>query len=373
VTNGYFSKAIPLNRPSLDDREHDRVRDAIKSGWLTQNGSEVTQMEDSLQNYFRERTSQHDFVCKVVSNGTTALHLALIAAGVQEGDEVVIPNFAYAAVANSILYCHAVPILVDVDENTWNLDINLVSEVISEKTKAVILVDNYGREADYSRLRASLDNNITIIRDACESFPFVNTHYDLEADDIVTNSFYANKIITSGEGGSIFGSETKMQLVSVLRNQGVENAGTFQHSVLGYNYRISNLHAAIFNSQWAKLETLYAKRRLIFETYATFFRREFPNSKSNAESTPWLFTVQFKEGETSKLRKFLKDKYIETRPGFTPFHNYSYLEKYKKGEYPVSQNLSRQIISFPTFPNLEEYEMNFIFECLINYKDEVKH
>ena len=367
MTDFDSSRIVPLNRPSLDVSEQNRVRDAIKSGWLTQNGSEVGQMENTLQNYFRGRTNQRNYVCKAVSNGTTALHLALIAAGVQQDDEVIIPNFAYAAVANSILYCHAIPVLVDVDYDTWNLNVNLVSEVISERTKAIILVDNYGREANYSSLRSSLDSNITIIRDACESFPFVNSQYPLTANYFVTNSFYANKIITSGEGGAIFGPEEKMQLVSVLRNQGVENAGTFQHSVLGYNYRISNLHAAIFNSQWMKLETLYAKRRSIFVSYANFFSKNFPNSNNNAESTPWLFTVQFKQDLTLMLREFLKAKLIETRPGFTPFHRYSYLAKYRKGDYPVSCELSEQIVSFPTFPDLEDDEMDYIFKSLMKF------
>jgi perosamine synthetase len=362
-------KSIPLSKPHLDDTDEEQLRAAIHSGWLTQNGTEVKLMEDRLDRFYFQKTKRIEFSCKSTSNGTTALHLALIAAGVTEDSEVIIPNFAYAAVANSVLYCHATPVLVDVDFENWNIDTSLVLKSITKKTKAVVLVDNYGNEADYLQLRSQLEDRIVIIRDACESFPFVNPHYPLLSNDLVTNSFYANKIITSGEGGSIFGPPALIEKIAILKNQGVEIPGSFQHSVLGYNYRISNLHAALFNSQWNKLEMLIKRRQEIFSRYEDFFSINFPKAKTNAFASPWLFTVNFPNQEASELRNFLKLKQIETRPGFTPFHKYPYLAKFIKSKYSISESLSKGIISLPTFPELSNGELNYILESIMDYKN----
>lgn len=364
------SQPIPLSKPFLDKKDEERARAAIRSGWLTQSGSEVKLMEGTLQNYYCQKTNQPDFICKSASNGTTALHLALLSIGIEEGDEVVIPNFAYAAVANSVLYCNATPVLVDVNFDTWNLDVDLVLQAITKKTKAIILVDNYGIEADYLKLRSLLDDRIIIIRDACESFPFMGSHYPLFSGDLITNSFFANKIITSGEGGSIFGPSHLLDKITILRNQGVENPGNFQHSMLGYNYRISNLHAAIFNSQWERLETLKSKRTEIFAKYNEFFSKHFPNSRTNAHATPWLFTVNFSGVAVPRLRSFLKIHQIETRPGFTPFHKFPYLIKYGKPHYLISESLSANIISFPTFPELSEKDIAHIMKTTMKFQSE---
>jgi perosamine synthetase len=239
---------FPLSQPWLTSDETRRVAKAIESGWLTQAGSEVKEMEAQLSNL----TSSSNLIATSTSNGTTALHLALIAAGVRAGDEVIVPNFAYIAVVNSVLYCGATPVLIDVDLETWNIDINQIRTAITEKTKAIIVVDNYGRFADLKNIRSELPESISIICDSAESFP-ENFDKDLYSyANFLTTSFYGNKIFTSAEGGAVFGSEQSIKLIAKLKNHSASTEKKFYHDSLGYNYRITNIHAAIFSGQEEK-------------------------------------------------------------------------------------------------------------------------
>jgi len=365
-----MSYKIPLSKPWLTDLESLSVKNSIDSGWLTQNGSEITKMENSLREHLISDRFITDRDVTTSSNGTTALHLALLAIGINAGDEIIVPDFCYAAVYNAVIYCNATPVLVDVDIETWNVSIPKVLDAVTDKTKAVIVVDNYGRVADYVSLRAGLRTDIIIIQDACESFPGINFEKNLCGQgDISTFSFYANKIITSGEGGAILGPVAVIEKIRIIKNQGVEKAGTFTHTQLGFNYRLSNMHAALFNAQWSRKREILEKRLEVFLTYKEFLGKSKSSIIGNFEDNPWQLTCRLIDYKFTyeMLKEKLLEKGIETRPGFTPGSKTAHVtEKSVLNSCENSQVLSKEILCLPTFPELTRNQIKFVSQELLN-------
>jgi perosamine synthetase len=361
---------IPLSEPYLGKADRARVSKALRSGWLTQAGKEVRIMENILAEFYGlTESSEHSVTA--TSNGTTALHLALLSLDVGKGDEVIIPNFAYIAVANAILYVGATPVVVDVDPKSWNISKDEIQKKISHKTKAVIVVDNYGHLNHYEELRTVIPSRITIIQDAAESFPG-NNHDKFKSNfgDIVTLSFYANKVITAGEGGAVVAPHSIIKRINYLKNQAQIDGANFNHGEVGFNYRISNLHAAVFNAQWSKLNTIEHRRRSVFSHYYKALNNaniEFSTNDCN-DSAKWLFTISLLDLQfpIKDLRTGLAERGIESRPGFTPFSNIDYLKKVSKMDkvYPNSDLLAKTVISLPTYPRLKYEQIDFIVETM---------
>jgi perosamine synthetase len=358
---------IPLSSPSLGDAEAKAAFDSVKSGWLTQNGREVALMEKAIFD-FVNKISERNFVASATSNGTTALHLALLAANVGAGDEVVVPDFGYAAVINAVIYCGATPVVVDVAASNWSIDPQSLQNVINRNTKAVIAVDNYGFSAPIAEIRDKVDSNIVIIQDSAESFPcnFEGVRDGDSLGDIITTSFYANKVFTSGEGGAVIANEARIAKINNIKNQGLGEVGTFSHIEVGYNYRITNVQASIFNAQWARYEELIKRRRDIFSLYGELLARKKYVIRTNASVNPWLFTIQGDFRNLANLRRILKDDGIETRPGFTPFSKMKHLEPFLKKSVNLGQShlLSQNIICLPTFPEMTDDQIRYIVDKL---------
>lgn len=358
---------IPLSAPSLGDEEAQAAFDSVKSGWLTQNGSQVGLMEESITDFFN-KNSNLEFVAAATSNGTTALHLALLAADVRVGDEVIVPNFGYAAVINAVIYCGATPVVVDVDESNWCLNPSAVVNAITKKTKAIIAVDNYGFSAPIQDIRSKLKSDILVIQDSAESFPcnFESNRDARFLGDIITTSFYANKVFTSGEGGAVLAKDTFIQKINNLKNQAVGKPGTFSHVDVGYNYRITNVQASIFNAQWSRYQALVGRRREIFTRYGELLEGKDYVVRTNASVNPWLFTVQGIFNNLEAIRKSLREDGIETRPGFTPFSEMGHLKQFLKvsGNLSQSVSLSRNIVCLPTFPEMTDDQIHYIVEKL---------
>lgn len=361
---------IPLSKPFLTSVDTKSVVDAMATGWLTQSGSSVTQMEMTLSNYINN-SSFIKGIATTTSNGTTALHLSLLSLGIGPDDEVIVPDFSYIAVVNSVLYCGAKPVVVDIGNDSWNINPVNILNAVTSKTKAVICVDNYGILADYKKIREILPKNIAIIQDASESFPsFGKSSEEIFQGDVVTFSFYANKVFTSGEGGAVFADEKVIERICTLKNQGLSQSGNFSHKELGYNYRISNIHAAIFNAQWEQRNVIQDLRGIVFAKYQekmSLLKNEL-RTNADLEANNWLFTIELNDNykDIEEIRKNLKSSGIETRPGFLPFSLHSYLENRIQiaGSCENSRRLSKQIISLPTFPELTEEEIEYIFNHL---------
>ncbi len=330
-------------------------------------------MTNKLEKNFYSGGASKDFGVSVCSNGTTALHLALLSLNIGEGDEVIVPDLGYIAAVNSVLYVKATPVLVDVNEN-WTLDVNLAKKALTSRTRAIICIDNYGKLCDYAKLREAIPDSVVVIQDAAESFPGhpKNETAGIQGD-LATFSFYANKVITSGEGGAILASKDRIQKIDRIKSQNLEKIGAFKHAGIGYNYRITNLQAAVFRGQWLQRKKFMNRRLWVFNTYEKFLTGHEFLINSNLRDNPWLVTLQLKitGKQMDLLAKHLKDKGIGTRRCFTPAseHDYVKAESIHSGELSNAKQLSEQIISLPTYPSLSKKKIKYIVETLlVEYK-----
>jgi perosamine synthetase len=364
-----MDKPLPLSLPSVGFLEATAAFRAVQSGWLTQFGGEVTQMEENI-NHFYSAGSARQIQTTTTSNGTTALHLALLALGVSPADEVVIPNLCYIAVANAVLYCGAKPVVVDVTKDSWNIDLKSLVSSITPKTRAVVLVDNYGVRINTNEFRMALPKHVRIIHDCAESFPTPATNSGIGGADLVTLSCYANKVLTAGEGGAVIGNPEAIERIRILKNQAQNPKQKFSHSELGFNYRMTNMQAAVFNVQWRKRERLLKKRQEIFKWYFAALSASSINWKTSFQddSTPWLFTISIENPNVviSKVIELLKKEGVESRPGFTPIASTEYLvDKIRiSGNLIHSNELSKSIISLPTYPKLRQKDIKTIVNAL---------
>ncbi len=365
-----MNKPIPLSQPFLSDLEVSYVADAVRSGWLTQSGSYVSQMEREIsKTFYTEETSRE---VTTTSNGTTALHLALLSLEIGSGDEVILPNFGYIAPVNAVLMCNATPVIVDINPSDWCIDTDLVINAITDRTRAIIVIDNYGVFGPIENLRNRIPQDICIIEDAAESFP-TNTYNQKNSfkGDLVTTSFYANKVLTSAEGGAICGPSDLIFRINSLKNQSVKSKGLFEHTAIGFNYRISNLHAALFIAQWERLPEILNQRNSVFEKYFEYFKKLDINFTSNQFPNfvnPWLMTIRL-PGQSDNipiLREKLLERGIETRPGFKIFSEHEYLKKQIRigSHLDISKTIAKEVISLPTFPELGEESIAYICETL---------
>ena len=359
---------IPLSKPQVSLSDSFNLFRASRTGWLTQSGPEVSRMESSIKNYLTIN-GDPDIDMTTTSNGTTALHLALLALGVGEGDEVIIPNYCYVAVANSVLYCGASPVLVDCDWDTWSVSASLILPAITDKTKAVIVVDNYGFLSNINEIRQKLPTRISLILDAAESFPSPELANRVRSVDLCTFSLYANKIVTSGEGGGVIGRTPLIGLVKLLKNQALSAVGSFYHTQIGYNYRITNLSAAVFNSQWKRLPEILKKRRSIFDYYHKGIKlNSIEILADNVQASPWLYTVVLPVNKQRRdlIRSRISQAKIETRPGFTTIGKLPYLSNTQRNhrEFPISDILSEQSLSLPTYTHLTRKEIDDILRIV---------
>lgn len=356
---------IPISAPSLTALERAYLLDAFDSGWISSRGTFVERAEEAL----REATGAER--AAVVSNGTVGLHLALLAAGVGPGDEIVMPSLSYVATMNAALYIGARPVLVDVDPMTWNIDPNEVERAITARTRAVVAVDLYGNPADYAALRRLTGpREIVLIADAAES---IGGSFDGRPTgsiaDISVFSFFGNKVVTSGEGGAVTtGNGDYDGVVRQLRNQGNSTTRRYFHDVLGYNYRMTNLAAAILCGQLERLDDLVSQRRLVLDWYekrlANVPRIRLQQVASGAERSPWMMTVCI-DGWSADDREgaieMLAQEGIETRPAFVPMQDMPYVsDAIAATTTPVSSRIGREGISLPTFPGLTEEEVDLV-------------
>jgi perosamine synthetase len=361
-----MSKIFPLSQPFLSELETQMVSESIQSGWLTQSGEYVGAMEKIIHEHIN--AGDPKTTATTTSNGTTALHLVLMSIGIAPGDEVIVPDFGYIAPINAVLMCGATPVVVDVDEETWCINPKLVKNALTGKTKAVIAVDNYGIFADIQEIKRVIPESVFIIQDAAESFPSLRKNSNNLFDgDFVTMSFYANKIVTSAEGGAITGPLKYLEKINSLKNQSVKGKGTFEHIDIGFNYRISNLHAALFNAQWKRLPEILTRRTRIFEHYFHNFEKmqiEFRSNQFPIYTNPWLMTIRLKRLNKSvdQIRQLLMDKGIETRPGFKPASQHEYLRGRIKvpDSCEIAQKLHSEVMSLPTYPELMNDDIDFI-------------
>lgn len=355
-------KKIPIYQPSIGAEEKENVMKCLDSTWISSKGEFIEKFENEFSRKFKLPYST------TVTNGTVALHLALLALGVKAGDEVIVPTLTYVASVNAILYVGATPVFVDCDEKTWQLSVDDVEKKITSKTKAVLAVHLYGQPADMIGLMALANrNDIYVIEDCAEAIGSkIGEQFVGSFGHISTFSFFGNKTMTTGEGGMVC-SNTKSILDRVVRlkSQGLATHREYWHDIVGYNYRMTNICAAIGLAQLTKVETFIQRKLEVANKYKQCLAGlplSFQGETDNTTHTYWMFSILVDEvSKRDALRAFLSQSGIETRPLFYSIHSMPIYNNYF-GFFKNSDDISQRGINLPSYPDLKDEEIEYISE-----------
>lgn len=365
---------IPMAAPVLGEKEIQYVMNAVKSGWISSVGDYVAEFERSFSAYCGGKYGV------ATSSGTTALHLALASLGIGSGDEVVIPTFTMIATANSVKYTGATPVLVDSEINTWNIDVSKIKARISPKTKAIMPVHTYGHPVDMDPLlEVAREHGLSVVEDAAEAHGAEYKGKRVGAmGDIGCFSFYANKIITTGEGGMLVtNSDQIAEKARLLRDQAYEKQRRFLHRLVGFNYRLTNVQAAIGVGQFERISEFVETRRRNARTYNRLLQEVdglvLPPEAHWAKSVYWMYSVLLKEKfgiDRDALASRLREHGIDSRPFFYPIHlQPAYSSLYHGGIYPVSERLCKEGINLPSGNGLTEEQVSQVCKAIIAIKN----
>lgn len=358
---------IPVYQPSLNGNERKYVNECLDSSWISSKGKFVSLFEQSFAEYTGVKYAA------TVSNGTVALHLALIALGIGPGDEVIVPTLTYIASVNAIAYTGATPVFVDSCENTWQIDPEDVKRKLTSSTKAVMTVHLYGHPCDMDSLVAIVrSRNIFLIEDCAEAFGSLYKGKHVGAfGDISTYSFFGNKTITTGEGGMIVtNDETLYDRCVHFKGQGLAKHRQYWHDVIGYNYRMSNVSAAIGLAQLEQADNFIAKKRQIAQWYMEGLKDlpvTFHPEAGEVRHSYWMCSILVNNPlERDPLRDSLLDAGIETRPLFYPVHTMPmYSKKYQK--HPVAESLGWRGVNLPSWPDIKKDQVDAVCESVAKF------
>lgn len=351
---------IPIYQPSLTGNEKVYVEDCLKSTWISSKGRYISDFEEKFAAYTGIRHAAS------VCNGTVALHLALVALGIGEGDEVIVPTLTYIASVNAIAYTGATPIFVDSLENTWQMDPEDVKQKITANTRAIMVVHLYGHPCDMDLLVGiAKEKSLFIIEDCAEAFGslYKGRHVGCFGD-IATYSFFGNKTITTGEGGMVVtNDETLHDRVVHFKGQGLAKHRQYWHDVIGYNYRMTNICAAVGLAQLERADDLLAQKREIAQWYSEELKNvpvEFHQEIGDIRHSYWMCSILVDEPvKRDSLRDVLEREGVETRPLFFPVHTMPmYAQKFQR--HPVAENLGWRGINLPSWPGLEKNQISVI-------------
>jgi perosamine synthetase len=359
---------IPIYQPSLNGNEKKYVNECLDSTWISSKGKFILEFETAFANYINVNHAA------TVSNGTVAIHLALLALGIGEGDEVIVPTLTYVASVNAITYTGARPVFVDSLNDTWQLDPEDVENKIGPKTKAIMAVHLYGHPCDMDKLQDICKrHNLFLIEDCAEAIGSkYKEKYVGSFGDISTFSFFGNKTITTGEGGMVMtNDETLFDRVVHFKCQGLAKHREYWHDVIGYNYRMTNVCAAIGLAQLEMVQEFLDLKRQIAKTYAEGFIDSdisFHQEHPDVYHSYWMCSILVKNpGKRDSVRKHLTEKGIETRPVFYPVHTMPiYSEKFQK--HPVAEDLGWRGINLPSFPGLKTDQLREIISTIKSAK-----
>ena len=369
---------IWLSSPHMGGEEMKYINEAFSSNWIAPLGPNVDKFEKDIAHYLSAKN------CAALSSGTAALHLALIVLGVKPGDEIICSSFTFAASANPIVYLGATPVFIDSEPETWNMDPVLLEEAIEDriktgkKPKAIIVVHLYGMPAKIDEILAiGLKYNIPIIEDAAEA---IGSEYNNKKcgsfGDISILSFNGNKIITTAGGGALVSDNKEyVDHARFLSTQAADKAVHYQHSQIGYNYRLSNVLAGIGLGQLEVLDSRVASRRKIYSTYVEalskiegirFHKEPDAKYKSNRWLTTIVINPDLTDGKTREdIRLGLEKENIESRPLWKPLHIQPIFLSCPSYINDVSYNLFINGLCLPSGSNLTDNDLDRIISSII--------
>jgi len=333
----------------------------LRSNHLTR-GPMVPAFEQQFRDYLGVRHAL------AVSNGTAALHLALLAHGIKQGDVVLTTPFTFVSTANAALYVGAKPKFVDIDPETYNIDPDRVQEAIDSKTRALVVVHVFGVPCDMKPiLEICEDHHIVLIEDACEALGAEYGGKKVGTFATSCFSFYPNKVVTTAEGGMVCTNDDRvMQMVDSLRNQGRMAGEWLEHAYVGYNYRLSDVHAAIGIPQLRRVDQSNAIRRRKAKQY-TVALKKCPQIKTPPDVTGRTWFVYVVElDDRDSIAKRLNDSGIECKPYFPPVHLQTPYRKlgFKEGEFPVCESISKRVLALPFFTGISGTQIDRVATTL---------
>lgn len=353
---------IPIYEPSLRGNEKKYTLECLKTNWISSKGDFISEFEKQFSSFIKSDFST------TVCNGTVALHLALLALGIVPGDEIIVPTLTYIASVNAIHYLGAIPVFVDSIASSWQMDPNEIQKKITPRTKAILVVHLYGQACEMDQIVfIAKKNNLLIVEDCAEA---IGAYYKQQHvgtfGEISTFSFYGNKTITTGEGGMVVTKHKDLhEKIVQLRGQGLSKNREYWHEIVGYNYRMTNICAAIGLAQLEQIDTFLKKKRKIAKWYEEeLFEFTSQVEMKNTIHSYWMYSILSDRRES--LRKFLREKGIETRPLFPCIHQ---MPMYFTNEkFPVAESLSQRGINLPSYPKLTKNHIKKICGSIIQWK-----
>ncbi len=361
---------ISLAQPQLNGNEYQYLMDAFLSTWISSSGKYIPKFEECFAHYCEKKYGV------AVSNGTTALHLALLALGIKTGDEVIVPDLTFAATINAVLYTGATPVIVDIEEDSWCISPEEIEKAITPKTKAIIPVHIYGQPCDMVKICDIADrHHLYIVEDCAEAH---GARFDGKKvgsfGDISCFSFFGNKVITTGEGGMCITDNKELdEKMRKFRDHGMCKNKKYYHDVIGYNYRMTNLQAAIGMGQIERIDSILEWRKELEKNYRDALRdvkgiQLQNNDISRREKITWLVSILVQPEDREGILARLKENDIDVRCFFYPLDSMSIYKKYAKTACPVSAKIAGMGINLPTTHDVNEKSIRKIKECLCTVK-----
>jgi len=357
---------IPVCEPTLGGNELKYVQQAIETNWISSAGSFIRDFEATFADACGCR---YGIAC---ANGTVAMHLALATLGLEPGDEVIVPTFTMIATINAVTYCGATPVLVDCEPDYWQMDVQQVAEKITPRTKAIVPVHIYGHPVDMDPLmELAQRHGIAVIEDAAEAH---GAEYKGRRcgglGDAAAFSFYGNKIITTGEGGMITTNNREIaKLAWNLRDHAFSTERHFWHKFVGFNYRMTNLQAAVGLAQVEQMDTFVAARRRNAAKYTSRLQDipgiTTPPEAEWAKNVHWMYGILVDQDaygmNRDQLRRELAERGVETRTFFIPMHCQPvYWQMFKGQRYPIAERLCRDGFYLPSASSLTLEEIEYV-------------
>lgn len=362
---------IPVSEPVIGEREVELVNDALRTGWISSAGRYIGEFEEGWAAYCGRR---HGIA---VANGTVALQLAVASLDLEPGDEVIVPTFTIMSCITAIMYAGAIPVLVDADPETWCLDVSQVEALITQRTRAVMPVHIYGHPVDMAPLlELGERHGLAIIEDAAEAH---GAEYRMpdgawrrcgSFGELSAFSFYANKLVTTGEGGMVLTDDDGLaERLRLLRNLAFRSDRRFLHDELGFNFRITNLQAALGVAQTERIDEAVTRKREIARRYtdglADLDLLKLPVEKTWARNVYWMYGLVLRGGtmDAAELAARLTDAGVETRPFFIGMHRQPALRKaglIPAREFPVADELTDRGLYLPSGVGLRDEQIDSV-------------
>ena len=367
-TTSTEQKRVPVNEPLITDAAKRYVSEAMETGWISSAGPCI----EKFEHVFAEFVGTKHAI--FVTSGTAALHIAQRTLDIGPGDEVIMPNFTMIASPFSTLYCGATPVFVDIDRETLNIDPTLIEAKITEKTKAIMPVHIYGLPCGMDPiLEIATKHNLAVIEDAAEVHGATyKGHKCGSLGTINAFSFYGNKIVTTGEGGMITTDDDDLaERARWLKDLAHSKEKRFRHEELGFNYRPTNLQAAVGLGQMESIEDLLKRKKsmaaLYNERLSGIEGLRLPKETANAENVYWMYAVIVEDScklSRDELCTALKEKGVDTREFFLPCHSQPAINLQSEEEFPVTEDISARGFYLPSGLAITDEQIHYVCDAL---------